>query len=161
MKALKDWFEHLSVREQWITLGGGSATLLVILYFFIWTPFANKIVELQQDSQDNHELAVWMETAEKQLAATKGKATKASLGNQSMLTVVDNSIKQGILKNFPGQVSQSQDKKVQVKFAKVPFDNTITWLITLWKDYGIQVDSMTITPLAEKGMVQATLTLKS
>lgn len=158
--AAKKWWENLGSREQ-RTLTWGSVAVAVLAYAFLfWQPIHNKIDELQARNQTQRELLVWMRQAEKKLKRSQKASNKKRVKvTDSLLTTVDNSIKQNKLSDHVSQIKKIDNKQVQIKFKEVGFKNLMTWLQRIQSQYLITIAKTTMRRTEKPGMAQVELVL--
>ena len=148
---MKDWWRNLSDREKLIVGGGGSLTLLLLVYLFIWSPFISTISMDKNQVKYQRSLLIWMKQADTELKglAASGASVQRTTETQ-LLSVVDASLKTAQLNQYASSIGQSGAKKVLIKFKQVPFDSLIKWLAENWKTRGIKVTQISVTP--DKGI---------
>src|SRR3990167_3045595 len=159
---MKEWWMNLSLREKQTISMGGFIIILFLLYEIIYSPFTHKIARLRQEVQHNHELLNFMKNTDQQLRTL----TKTSQENQSrlqgsLLSAMQNEISQSPFARQVTTLHQAENNSVQLNLQKISFDQLITWLTTLSKQYGFIVSQITITPIKKPGEVHANMVIKS
>ena len=155
------WWENLEPRERWLISVGGGLLALVLLYLYIWEPFASTVTSLRQQVNTNRELIQWMTPVTRKIQQLKAQGVvPQQLSEQSLLVLVNRSLQQKQLNPFVAQIGQTDTNKVEIRFNQVPFDQLINWLDHLWKQSAIKVSDLITTPLKTPGLVRANITLE-
>lgn len=168
--AIKMRFESLFL-NRWRSLNanqrvyvgiGGSIIIILCVYYLIVAPVNDSINNLQQEIIYQQSVLEKMQpqiAQLKQLQMQSGSTIKISPTN--LLGTIDQSLKSNGLNSFAGELSQSGNDGVQIKFTNVPFDGLSTWFISLWKQYHIQVSKIDAKPTSTLGNVDAVVTLST
>src|SRR6185437_6691941 len=98
---MKEWWNNLSLRDKRLASLGMTLFALTLLYTLIWLPLINKNDELRMQIQHNQALLSWMKAANKQIQILKKKPQthQIPISSASLLSIVQNSIKQSPLNN--------------------------------------------------------------
>lgn len=160
--AAKKWWDNLAAREQRIVKWGSVAACVLTYIFVFWQPIHDKIDELQVKNQRQHELLLWMQQAERKLKRGNKVANKKRVKVVgSLLTTIDNSIRQNQLSNDASEIKKVDNKQVQVKFKSVGFKRLMSWLQKLQSKYLINIAKTTMRRTDKAGMVQVDLVISS
>ena len=159
MNQLKAWWLHLELRERNFIKYGSIAITLLCFYVTIWAPFLEDVQAQQQSLDSQRALLAWMQNATiKVQALQKQDKTITKLTPDAALTIIDQSLKDNGLSSSISELKQTADLKVTVTFKQVNFDELMQWLITIRKQYGLQVDQIAIEqPATIPGIIQARL----
>ena len=161
MRDIKAWWSQLEPREKNILFYGGLLALLFIFYFFMWRPFTSSIQTKRAEISNKIALVNWMKETVPQLKAIKTKQSKkTTTQKESLLIIVEQSLKKGRLSSVKPDITQS-NSQVNVTFKTVAFTDLVFWLSKLQKEYALQVTTININATKESGVVKATLTLAS
>lgn len=160
---MTDWWNNLVLRERRIIGVSGGLAILLIIYFYAWDPLARKVTTVRTSVQQNTELVGWMQPAIIKINSLKqaGARLQIKATPTTLLTVINESLQKTKLASFAGKLDEASAGKVEIEFAAVPFDYFINWLETLWKDSGVRIDQMSLTPPPTKaiGVVKVDITL--
>lgn len=159
---MKNRWQNLSERERrFLTLGGGAA-LILLIYLTIWNPFFSALSTLREQVTESQQLLSWMQTATKVLQNLQksGAITSREAKTSSLLVIVNNSLTHYQLASFAQQIEAPNTNQVHISFKSVPFDALIDWLELIWKNYGIDVYQLKLTPTTQTGLVQIDLVLE-
>jgi type II secretory pathway component PulM len=156
---MKEWWINLGLREKQTLSVGGLFLILLLLYEIIWAPISNHNDNLRSEIARNQKLLIWMqeanqraETMQKMLQSTSSAKTSAAL-----LNLLQKQIKTSPFENNLLQMTQAENNAVQLSFQKVNFDALIKWLTVLWKNQGLTVKQITVTPNGPLGVVDVTV----
>lgn len=157
---MKEWWNSLEKREQRLVLWGGAVVVLLIYYFAILSPMQNKISTLKKGIANNSELLVWMKKAKSDVKrAEQNRVKSTSSRAKSLLTLVDNSIKQKRLSAAVTEIKQINKNEVQAKFKDVIFDTLIDWLQQIQKRESINIKKIVLRRTDTEGLVAADVVL--
>jgi general secretion pathway protein M len=159
-EAIREWFYTLQPRERLYVLGGAAALLVMIGYFAVWAPLSNDVIRLREAVVTQQADLTWMQSASVQLQQLQQEQTASGhLRNQSLLSVVDQSINTAGLKGALQRMEPDGTKTVKLWLVKGSFDQLVTMLGQLEQEAGIGVKQLSLTPAAETGLVDARITL--
>lgn len=152
-KSLKSW-RTLSERERRVLLiGGGIAVVLFI--FVVALPLDRSVARLNHTVARKQTDLAWMRSVAPRLAAA-GPAASAST-NEPLIVLVNESARQtGLALSGTGP---SGNGGLNVQMRGVPFDSLIGWLARLQQQYGVQVQSASISRSGAPGLVDASFVL--
>ncbi len=156
---MKEWWLQLSKREKQSLVMGSVVLLGAMIYFLGWVPFSNKIDSLRQQLIHDQALLVWMRSTDAKLKAFANPSPQASLGNHSILGLIQTSIQKSELHKNVTQLRQLENASVQIFFHKVSFDLLMGWVIQICQQQHLIVKQITITPDDAMGVVSAELVL--
>lgn len=159
---MREWFESLQERERLFVAAAGVALVLAVFYLAVWVPLdggeesAARGVETWQGA-----LADLRAMQDDLQAAGTAGGTPAGL-NQSLVVIVDNTLRSRDLYNSLQRSSPTPGNGIRLEFERVAFDELVLWLGDLAGDYGLQVQSGSFSATAEDdaGRVNATLILE-
>jgi len=157
---MKDWFEGLAAREQVLVALAGVLTVIVLVYLAVWLPLdrANERLETRVESQ--RELVSELRQLRGRVAAPGAGGTVRSGGGQSLVVVVDSTVRQRGLGNTLKRSQPLDGDSIRVNFENVAFDALVEWLGQLAGQHGIEIGTGSFSSRAEPGRVDATLTLE-
>lgn len=159
---MKDWFDNLEQREQWMVGAGGIVVAVILFWLLIWSPLDKGQRDLEAS------VALWQSSlADLRGIAAQGDAssgsapTQAAGANQSPVVIVDQTLRERNL-NSAVQRRQPIPSGIRVEFEDVAFDQLVVWLGDLNARYGmvVQAGSMQIASRSEAGLINASVTLE-
>jgi general secretion pathway protein M len=161
---MKAWLDSLAARERIMVFAGAVALVLFLIYALIWSPLRSGYLELQETVAQQHDTAVWMEQNAQLLAQLKRSrgSTASGLGGQSLLALADRTARSDGLGEALKRVEPEGRNNVKVWLEGASFDVLVGWLVSLGKQYGISIDTVTMERVSETpGRVNARLTLQA
>ena len=154
---MKNWWKQLSLREQRTLAVGGLAALVLLAYLAVWTPLEARraaleqlIVRLQQD-------LAWMEGAAADLRRLPTDSPAAAGQTQSLLGLVDSSVREFGLAAGVRRV-QPEGDRVRLWLEGVGFNDLLRWLAAV-RESGTRIDSLAVDRRAEPGKVDGRVVL--
>jgi general secretion pathway protein M len=159
LERYRAWWAGLAPREQRI-LGAGAIALGLILFFLlVWEPLTQQRAAREQALMDARALAEQLEITALEVRQTPaGTPAPASLG-QSLLAVVDQSVKTSQIGKAPSRLQPEGDNTVRLWLDDVPFDAVVRWLHALQSRHGVNVENADIERQVEAGRVSVRVTL--
>lgn len=158
---MKEWWQHLSNREQKLVLLSGIFIIAIVFYFLIWSPVSGSLTTLQNNVTQEQQLLSWMRTAVLQLETN----SSTNLGNTTvnaatLFTTIENSLTSNGLKSELKDIKQNQDGTITLTFDQVDFDDLINYLISLQQQYGIIITTFNSSKLPNTGYVKCEVVLQ-
>jgi len=155
-------WNQLAARDQRILLWGGIALSMILVYFFAWEPFAIEKQRLTKQLSEQEATWQWMQQAAQdiQRLQTQAKPNAPRNSQTSLLTLVDQSIRNSILRNASKRIEPKGDTQVRVDFTAVRFNDLLQWLTQLHNRHQITINSLNLERLAQDGQVKAYVRLE-
>ena len=147
---MKDWFDELERREQWIVIAGVTTVLLYVLYLSVLAPINDKVSTLQLRNKGAAETLQWIQQGAQEVKTLRG-ASRGPGGGVSLSKLVDQSAAK-----FGIRVSRFQPsgkKEAQVWLEKADFNRIIAWLDQMENGYGIGVSNVSMNSANNPGTV--------
>ena len=161
IQQIKQWFNSLPSKEQWMVSGTGTLIAITLFYLMIWEPIHVSLNSEQQKQQSQKEVLLWMQNA-----AVEVKSLRSSGGvtirdkNKPATLVIEQTITNAGLKPSVKKIESSGKNGARVTLNEAPFNQIMIWLNTLAKHNGIQVVSANIERADKTGRANARLTLE-
>lgn len=160
---MKDWFDSLEVRERIFVAAATVMIVLAAAWFGLWVPLADSHKATEARVGDwQRSLAALRPMRSQVQASASGQPT--SMGqNQSLVVIVDNSIRQrGLTNSLQRSQPTPSGTGIRVEFEAVAFDDLMLWLGDLHRQYGLQVESGSFTTASSDspGRVNSSVTLQ-
>jgi general secretion pathway protein M len=156
------WYKHLSLRERQTLLIGALVLILIIVYFIIWEPYVQKRAQLEQAVIAQKENLRWMQAAAVEIELMRqslNAALPSAKSRLSLLSLIDYSTRQGVLKNVEKRIEPKGDQEVRISFKAVNFTDFIQWLERLSNSHQIVVKTMEVESLSIPEQVKIVITL--
>lgn len=139
---MKDWFASLEARERVFVMAAVVFIAFAAIWFGLWAPLdsgqkeaAGRVDSWKQGLSELRPMKV-------QVQASASGRPAALPQNQSLVVVVDNSLRQ---RGLYGSLQRSQPTPagngIRVEFENAAFDDLMLWLGDLHRQYGLQVES--------------------
>lgn len=162
MSALKAWWQGLSDHDQRIAKIGGIAAGILLVYFLLWNPLSDAVSNQKNQIKAQQNLLVYLQHAFVKIQAFQASGVTATAQKSgALLTVVESSLAAKQMSAYLQQVQQPENNQAQLTFSKVPFDQLMQWLQTLWTTQGVSVTNFSATRLPMPGLAEVDLTVKS
>lgn len=159
---MKDWFLALNQRERLFVAAAAAFVIFAAVWFGVWEPLNAG----HQRAAEN--VATWQRSLA-ELRPMKGQvqasanARPAAGQNQSLVVIVDNSLRQ---RGLYGSLQRSQPTPggngIRVEFESAAFDDLMLWLGDLHRQFGLRVQSgsFSIASSESPGRVNSSVTLE-
>jgi len=141
MKAL---LSQLSERERLLLFSAGPLLVLLLLYALVWRPFDQRVERLHEQVAEQQSLLQWMQISAQQVGQLRNQSGSRNISKQSLLPLVDRTIRQSGLSQALKRVEPDGDGKVKVRLEKAGFDAMIKWLETLQNRHAVLVENVAI-----------------
>lgn len=159
MKKLFDWFESLEQRERLLVSIGAVFVFLTLFYLLLLEPTANRLKNARTKHVAAQELLAFMEqtknTADKFKKQPQSK--KQIIAAENLLSYLDSSMKRYGINKQLNSISPGKDSGANLRFDNVEYNKLMQWLGNLYLQNGINVDSISISPTKNPGIVKATM----
>ncbi len=155
---MRAWFDSLEQRERLVLSSGAVLVVLIVAWFFIWTPLRSGAADLDDAVADKHQMLATLQRAQ----ALGGSAPAGAVGaaTQSLVLLVDQTHR---AHGLTGTLSRNQPDGtdgIRVTFQAASFDSLVSWLVALQRSYGVAVESANFDGTRQAGLVSATLVLR-
>lgn len=158
----RSWWRARDARERQVLLLGAVLCMLVLGWLLLWRPLASARASLSNHLDVQRQNLAFMRSAATQLRGlgTTGSQAQAKRAGKSLLALADSSARAANLGGALKRVEPLDQDRVRVEFAQVGFDVLVSWLQTLRRDYGIQVEDLSVRRVDGVGLVDAHVTLQ-
>lgn len=159
---MKQWWLHLSIREQRTVIIGSVLLFFIVMYFFIWSPISDTVDTLQQNVVQDSELLSWMKITAPQINVTQVTSSAAHpVAAADLFGTVQQSLLSSGLKSALQNIEQQKAGTIKLTFNSISFDNLINWLIAVQRDYGVSAVEVNLNKVADEGHVKGEIVLQS
>ncbi len=146
---LKTWFHQLESRERILVVTAVIITLILILYFLIFSPLNSALNENRKALENDRELVNWLQ--EQSLRARLLNDSSEGARISGPLTQVVNQTTRG--SNIAISRLQPIGENLQVSIEAVSFNDLLVWLDRLEKR-GVTILQSDIVDTDDSGIVQ-------
>lgn len=159
---MKDWWQNLSLREKQTVAFGTLLVMIFIVYELMFASLAGSVDHLRAQILKNKTLLSWMRESDARIQQLeKNQKPIESKDAGSLLSVVQDDIKNNPISKSMTQLQQSDNDAVELRFQQVSFDDMMQWLIAICREQDLTISQMTITPESSAGVVDAVLKLQT
>jgi type II secretory pathway component PulM len=155
---MRAWLDSLEQRERLVLSSGAVLVVLIVSWFFIWTPLRSGAADLDDAVAEKHQMLATLQRAQ----ALGGSAPVGAVGaaTQSLVLLVDQTHRShGLIRTLSRNQPDGADG-IRVTFQAASFDSLVTWLVALQRSYGVAVESANFDGTRQAGLVSATLVLR-
>lgn len=138
---MKQWLAQLTLRERQALLIGGFALGAGFGYFLLWRPLMIAQQQLKTIVTAQQTTLQWMQQAALEV---KQARSISDIPQHSLLSLIDDSMRQGTLSQLPKRLEPQNEDLVQVSFEQIRFSELITWLSHLYNHYHIHVRTLSL-----------------
>jgi len=162
LQQIKQWFNSLPSKEQWMVSATGLLIVVTLFYLIIWEPVHLGLEAEQQKQQAQKEILLWMQQAaiEARVLRSSGNRSTVRNKNKPATLVIEQTINNAGLKPSVSKIESSGKNGARVVLNDAPFNQILVWLNTLTTHNGIQVVSANIERAKKPGRANARLTLE-
>ncbi|MEJ2565758.1 MAG: type II secretion system protein M [Gammaproteobacteria bacterium] len=157
---MKEWFNALAPRERLMVSIAAAVVVLALVYAAAWSPLTSSVDHLEQSVTEEQALKQWMQQSAAEVNRLRHAGGGAGGDHRSLLAVVDQTSKQSKVAPAVKRIEPDGQTLVRVTLEKAAFDDLVTWLGSLQRDFAVSVADVSIDRQADSGLVNVHLTLK-
>jgi general secretion pathway protein M len=160
---MKNWFLTLQTRERLFVIAGVAFVVFAIGWAGIWTPLDTKHKAMAESVDNWRQSLATLRPLRGQVQATTNAAPANTTPGQSLVVIVDNSLRQrGLYASLQRSQPTPAGNGIRVEFESAAFDDLVLWLGDLHRQYGLRVDagSFSLASGDTPGRVNSTVTLE-
>jgi len=160
---MKDWLQSLDPREQIFVLTAVLFVVIAIAWFAIWKPLDTGQQSAALRVEDWKTSIAALRPMKSQLQAQGGNQAAPAGQNQSMVVIIDNTLRQrGLYDSLQRSQPTPGSDGIRVEFENAAFDDLMLWLGDVNRQYGLLVQSSSFSAVSGEGQgrVNATMTLE-
>src|SRR5690606_19470543 len=159
---VRSWFESLEERERLFVLAAAALLVIAIFYLAVWMPLDRGQENLESSVENWRDSLAELRLLKGSLAAQDAGESRRPDRNQSLVVVIDNTLRERGLYNSLQRSQPTATNGIRVEFENVAFDELVIWLGDLSSGYGLQVQSASFSAASRDndGRVNSTLTLE-
>ena len=156
---MKEWFNALAPRERTMVSIAAAVIVLALIYAAAWSPLSSSVDGLEQSVEEQQALKQWMQQSAAEVTRLRNAAGSTG-DHRSLLAVVDQTSKQSQLAPAVKRIEPDGQELVRVSLEQAAFDDLVTWLGSLQRNFGVSVADVSIDRQADSGRVNVRLTLQ-
>jgi general secretion pathway protein M len=162
LQQLKQWFNSLPQKEQWMVSAPGLLIFLTLFYLVIWEPVHVGLQEEKQKQQSQNEILLWMQQAATEVNTLRASGGRSNIRDKNKPTtlVIEQTINNAGLKASVSKIESSGNNGARVTLNEAPFNQILVWLNTLASHNAIHVVSASIERGTKPGRANARLSFE-
>lgn len=162
LQQIKQWFESLPQKEQWMVSGTGTLIFITLFYLIVWEPIHVGLQTEQQKQQSQQEIILWMQQAATEVKTLRASGSRGTIRDKNKPTtlVIEQTIANAGLKTSVKKIESSGKNGARVSLNDASFNQVLVWLNTLATHNGIQVVSANIERSNKPGKTNARLSFE-
>lgn len=162
IQQIKQWFNSLPAREQWLVSGTGIFIIVTLFYLIIWEPVHVGLKTELRKQQSQTDILLWMQQAAAEVKSLRSSGRSGVIRDRDKpaTLVIEQTIKNAGLSSSVKKIESSGKNGARVTLDTASFNQILVWLNTLAKHNGIQVVSANIERSDKAGRTNARLTLE-
>ena len=162
LQQLKQWFNSLPQKEQWMVSGTGLLIVVTLFYLIIWEPVHVGLQQEKQKQQSQNEILLWMQQASTEVNTLRASGGRSNIRDKNKPTtlVIEQTINNAGLKASVSKIESSGNNGARVTLNEAPFNQILVWLNTLASHNAIHVVSASIERGTKPGRANARLSFE-
>lgn len=148
-----------SQNERRSIVAGGALLLPLLGYFIFWQPAHDAVKKLHHNLPQLHIQTEQIRQAAVKVEEMRHRPQIATLDASAVTAAIDESATRHQLRALFTTLSAQEPNGTRLTASSISFEKWISWLRELEQSQHIRVDSLSITPLAQPGMVAVRATL--
>jgi general secretion pathway protein M len=152
---MKAWFYGLQPRERWIVGIGAVVALIIVLWGLVVSPLLGQATRLRASVDAKEKLLIDVRRVE---AERPGSSSDRLDADKTLSVVIDATATSHGLSS--PRTRANGPNGIDVTLQNVSFDAVVGWLAALHDTYGIDVETASLAPTREPGIVNGSLLLR-
>ena len=153
---MKAWFFGLQPRERWIVGIGAVVAVLIVLWGLVVSPLLGQATRLRASVDTKERLLIDVRRVE---AEQPGSSPNGRLdGDKQLSLIIDQTATSHGL--ISPRARANGGNGIDVTLQNASFDAVMEWLVALHDNYGIDVETASLIPAREPGIVNGSLLLR-
>lgn len=156
---MRAWFENLAPRERIVLAVGAVLAVLIVFWGLVWQPLTDGAEELREQVARKSRLQIDVQRA----AAVEPDAEQADAAagsGQSLVLLVDGTAQTHGLSGALTRTQPEGPDGINVAFRDASFDALVSWLVELWSEHGVRVETASVNGGREPGIVNGQILLR-
>lgn len=158
---MRSWFESLQPREKVFVATAVVVVALAVFWFGVWAPLDRGQANAAQSVETWRTALAELRAVKDALPARSADRARPVAGRQSLVVIVDTTLRSRNLYSALQRSTPNQDNAIQLVFENAAFDDLVLWLGDVSEQYALRVQSAGFNPSGgAPGRVNATVTLE-
>lgn len=152
-----NYWQSKTTPEKIIIVILGFFVILSLLFFGVFTPIHNMVLDQREELKNQKELLAWINNQApiiKELRANRTKATSTDV-----FSILEEAFGKGTPLSAHVSLIRISDRKASINFTEVSFDDLIKQLVFLKKSANVNVDEIQVNRLEKPGLVEGRVIL--
>lgn len=158
---MKKWWLSLSAQEQQTVMFGSIVGGALLLILMIWLPLVNTVSTMREQLISDQELVIWLQQAKADILYLRGGSQAQGDADLSLMALVDQTLRASNVNAKLDQLQQTGPDQVKLTFAKISYDEMMTWLELLASKHAVQVERIHVATTGVTGAVQVDMVLRN
>lgn len=147
-------WQQYSAREQRLLLLAGAALSLGAVYWGIWQPLQQAIQRQELRLQHHRQLLQQLHVSADSIRQWQQQQSRAGVPSQAQGSLAEQVSRSAASYSITVTRLQPQDRQIQIGLADLPFNQLLSWLLSLRLQYGIEVAALDLSLGAQGGVVR-------
>lgn len=157
---MKAWFESLATREQRMVAGGAVLVVVMLVWGLILAPLGSATDSTRARVEGKRTLLAFIQSAAGELATAGDAPVQAELSGESLVVVVDRSLRQAGLGQSLTRNQPVGEDGIRIRLENASFDSLAGWLADIHARSGMAIESASFDRAQAPGQVSASLVLR-
>ena len=160
---MRQWFDGLEARERLFVMAAAGIIVFAALWFGLWVPLDRGHRDVSQRVEAWERSLAELRPMRSQIMASNQGQTNVNPSNQSLVVIVDNSLRQrGLTNALQRSQPTPSGTGIRVEFENAAFDDLMLWLGDLHRSYGLEMESgrFSVASSDSPGRVNSSVTLQ-
>ena len=139
---MREWYDALETRERLFVLTAGVFIVFAALWFGLWVPLDRGHDDVSLRVESWQRSLAELRPMRGQIQASSQGTPAVNPGNQSLVVIVDNSLRQrGLTNSLQRSQPTPSGTGIRVEFENAAFDDLMLWLGDLHRSHGLELES--------------------
>ncbi len=157
---MRAWFESLAPRERLMVAGGAVLVALMLVWGLVLAPLGSATAAARDRVENKQGLLTYIRAAEGQLADVADVPEGPDLSGQSLVVIVDRSLRQAGLGQSLSRNQPMGEDGIRIRLENAQFDAVAEWLAEIHARSGMAIESASFDRGEAPGRVNASLVLR-
>jgi general secretion pathway protein M len=157
---MRAWFESLAPREQRMVAIGSVVVVVLLIWGLVIAPLGSATDATRSRVESKRSLLSFIQAASGELAAAGDMPVQPDLSAESLVVVVDRSLRQAGLGRSLTRNQPMGEDGIRLRLENAQFDVLARWLADIHARSGMAIESAAFDRSQDTGLVNASLVLR-